>query len=177
MPGLDASMEKKSQYRTILGLTYCFVAIIKVTFSALTFLSFSSNIQEVISNSLPMGVIRTLVNTSLILNVVFSYPFLVIFYHTNNQRFSVPRLLFIQNTSYCLVYWHSSYNKLSYSPSSNFNPTFWALYGFYFKFDRIGDYVYFTCSFPSHFEKERSKIVPLYLRNFNSYLWCLCTLE
>ena len=62
LPGLEASMEDKSQFRTILGITYLFVAIIKVTFSVLTFFSFSSNIQEVISNSLPMGVIRTLVN-------------------------------------------------------------------------------------------------------------------
>ena len=78
LPGLEASMEDKPQFRTMLGLTYLFVAIIKVTFSVLTFFSFSSNIQEVISNSLPMGVIRTLVNAFLILNVVFSYPFLVI---------------------------------------------------------------------------------------------------
>ena len=78
LPGLEASMEDKPQFRKMLGLTYLFVAIIKVTFSVLTFFSFSSNIQEVISNSLPMGVIRTLVNAFLILNVVFSYPFLVI---------------------------------------------------------------------------------------------------
>ena len=78
LPSLEASMEDKSQYRTMLGRTYLFVAIIKVVFSVCTFLSFSSNIQEVISNSLPMGVLRILVNTFLILNVVFSYPFLVI---------------------------------------------------------------------------------------------------
>ena len=78
LPGLEATMEDKSQYRTMLGLTYLFAAIIKVTFSVLTFFSFSSNIEEVISNSLPMGVLRTVVNAFLILNVVFSYPFLVI---------------------------------------------------------------------------------------------------
>ena len=49
-----------------------------MTFSVCAFLSFSSNIQEVISNSLPVGVISILVNAFLILNVVFSYPFVVI---------------------------------------------------------------------------------------------------
>ena len=78
LPGLEASMENRSQYRPMLGLAFFFAAIIKVIFSVFAFLFFSPNIQEVISNSLPMGVIRTLVNTSLILSVVFSYPFLVI---------------------------------------------------------------------------------------------------
>ncbi|XP_073231215.1 vesicular inhibitory amino acid transporter-like [Porites lutea] len=78
LPGLEASMENRSQYRPMLGLAFFFAAMMKVIFSVFAFLSFSPNIQEVISNSLPMGVIRTLVNTSLILSVVFSYPFLVI---------------------------------------------------------------------------------------------------
>ena len=78
LPGLEASLEKKSQFRTVLGLTLCFVATLKVTFSVCAFLSFSSNIQEVISNSLPVGVISILVNALLIFNVVFSYPFVVI---------------------------------------------------------------------------------------------------
>ena len=78
LPGLEASMENKSQYRPMLGLAFFFAAIMKVIFSVFAFLSCSPNIQEAISNSLPMGVIRTLVNTSLILSVVFSYSFLVI---------------------------------------------------------------------------------------------------
>ena len=78
LPGLEASLEKKSQFRTVLGLTLFFVATLKVVFSVCAFLSFNSNIQEVISNSLPVGVISILVNTFLILNVVFSYPFVVI---------------------------------------------------------------------------------------------------
>ena len=78
LPGLEASLKKKSQFRTILGPTLRLVATLKVTFSVCAFLSFSSNIQEVISNSLPVGVISILVNALLILNVVFSYPFVVI---------------------------------------------------------------------------------------------------
>lgn len=78
LPGVEASMENRSQFNTMLALSYTFVAILKVAFSVCAFLSFSSNIQEVIVNSLPMGVIRILVNGFLILNVFFSYPFRVI---------------------------------------------------------------------------------------------------
>ena len=78
LPGVEASMENKSKYRTMLALSYFFVAIVKVVFSVCAFLSFSSNIQDVIVNSLPVGVIRSLVNAFLLLNVIFSYPFCVI---------------------------------------------------------------------------------------------------
>lgn len=78
LPGVEASMVNKSQFRTMLALSYLFVAIFKVTFSVCAFLSFSSNIQDVIVNSLPVGVIRSLVNAFLILNVMFSYPFRVV---------------------------------------------------------------------------------------------------
>ena len=78
LPGVEASMQNRSQYNTMLALSYSFAAILKIAFSVCAFLSFSSNIQEVIVNSLPMGVIRILVNGFLILNVFFSYPFRVI---------------------------------------------------------------------------------------------------
>ena len=78
LPGVEASMENKSKYRTMLALSYFFVAIVKVVFSVCAFLSFSSHIQDVIVNSLPVGVIRSLVNAFLLLNVFFSYPFRVI---------------------------------------------------------------------------------------------------
>ncbi|KAJ7353774.1 hypothetical protein OS493_032357 [Desmophyllum pertusum] len=78
LPGVEASMENRSQFRTMLALSYTFVAILKIAFSICAFLSFSSNIHDVIVNSLPMGIIRTLVNGFLLLNVFFSYPFRVI---------------------------------------------------------------------------------------------------
>ncbi|XP_073231353.1 vesicular inhibitory amino acid transporter-like [Porites lutea] len=78
LPGVEASIENKSKYRTMLALSYFFVAIVKVAFSVCAFLSFSSHIQDVIVNSLPVGVIRSLVNAFLLLNVFFSYPFRVI---------------------------------------------------------------------------------------------------
>ncbi len=78
LPGVEASMDNRSQFRIMLALSYTFVAILKIVFSVCAFLSFSSNIQEVIVNSLPMGVMRMLVNGVLILNVLFSYPFRVI---------------------------------------------------------------------------------------------------
>ena len=78
LPGIEANMKNKSQFRTMLTLTFISVAIIKVVFSVCAFLSFSSNMEEVIVNSLPMGIIRRSVNAVLIVNVVFSYPFIVI---------------------------------------------------------------------------------------------------
>lgn len=95
LPGVEASMENRSQFNTMLALSYTSVAILKVAFSVCAFLSFSSNIQEVIVNSLPMGVIRILVNGFLILNVFFSYPFRVItIIQTIEESFTVDSLPF-----------------------------------------------------------------------------------
>ena len=78
LPVVEASMKDKSQFRAMLTLSFICVAILKVGFSVCAFLSFSSNIQDVIVNSLPMGILRRIVNGVLIVNVLFSYPFLVI---------------------------------------------------------------------------------------------------
>ena len=78
LPVVEASMKDKSQFRAMLTLSFICVAILKVGFSVCAFLSFSSNIQDVIVNSLPMGVLRRIVNGVLIVNVLFSYPFFVI---------------------------------------------------------------------------------------------------
>ena len=78
LPVVEASMKDKSQFRAMLTLSFIAVAILKVGFSVCAFLSFSSNIQDVIVNSLPMGILRRIVNGVLIVNVLFSYPFLVI---------------------------------------------------------------------------------------------------
>ena len=78
LPGIEASMKNKSQFRTMLTLTFISVVVIKIVFSVCAFLSFSSNTQEVIVNNLPEGIIRIVVNGVLIANVVFSYPFIVI---------------------------------------------------------------------------------------------------
>ena len=78
LPTIEASMEKRSQFRTVLALVYLFAAMLKIVFSVCAYFSFSSNIQDVIVNSLPMGITHLVVNSFLILNVLFSYPFLVI---------------------------------------------------------------------------------------------------
>ena len=78
LPGAEASMQNKSQFRTMLKLTYVFVTIVKVGFSVVGFLSFSSNIQDAVVNSLPMGILRGFINGILIMGLLFSYPFMVI---------------------------------------------------------------------------------------------------
>lgn len=78
LPGVEESMQDRSQFRKMLAMSYTFTAILKIVFSVCAFLSFSSNIQEVIANSLPMGIIRIVVNGFMILNVFFSYPFRVV---------------------------------------------------------------------------------------------------
>ena len=78
LPGVEASMQKKSQFCTMLKLTYVFSTILKVGFSVSGFLSFSSNIQDIVVNSLPMGILRGFINGILIISLFFSYPFMVI---------------------------------------------------------------------------------------------------
>ena len=78
LPSVEASMENRSQLRPMLALSFIFVAVFKIVFSVCAFLSFSSNIHDVIVNSLPNGILRMVVNGILIFNVMFSYPFVVL---------------------------------------------------------------------------------------------------
>ena len=95
LPGVEESLQNRSQFRKMLALSYTFVAILKIVFSVCAFLSFSPDIPEVIANSLPMGFLRVFVNGFLILNALFSYPFSVItIIHTIEEIFSVDSLPF-----------------------------------------------------------------------------------
>lgn len=78
LPGVEASMKKRSQFRRMLALVYLSVAMLKLVFAVCAYFSFSSNIHDVIVNSLPMGIMRLVVNSFFLLNVLFSYPFVVI---------------------------------------------------------------------------------------------------
>ncbi|XP_027054615.1 vesicular inhibitory amino acid transporter-like, partial [Pocillopora damicornis] len=62
LPGVEESLQNRSQFRKMLALSYTFVAILKIVFSVCAFLSFSPDIPEVIANSLPMGFLRVFVN-------------------------------------------------------------------------------------------------------------------
>ncbi|CAH3152414.1 unnamed protein product, partial [Pocillopora meandrina] len=96
LPGVEESLQNRSQFRKMLALSYTFVAILKIiVFSVCAFLSFSPDIPDVIVNSLPMGFLRVFVNGFLILNVLFSYPFSVItIIHIIEEIFSVDSLPF-----------------------------------------------------------------------------------
>ncbi|XP_031568541.1 vesicular inhibitory amino acid transporter-like [Actinia tenebrosa] len=77
LPAIEASMKDPTKYNAMLGITYAFVFMIKIVFSVMGLFTFSTNINEVITNSLPKGKLHILVNSFLIINVLFSYPFRV----------------------------------------------------------------------------------------------------
>ncbi|KAK3736985.1 hypothetical protein QZH41_015627 [Actinostola sp. cb2023] len=78
LPTVEANMIDPKQFNVMLALTYMAVFAIKIVFALFGFLTFSSNIKEVITNSIPSGTVQIVVNSFLVLNVMFSYPFRVI---------------------------------------------------------------------------------------------------
>ena len=162
LPNVEASMANKSQFRTLLKLTFVFVAVLKLGFSVCVFLSFSSNIQELIVNSLPMGNMRRFVNGLLILNAFFSYPFLVISIIQISEEsvspdsisFKIPDLVWfigirvITNFIALLpAYCHSSFRPV---------------YGVHWQPNRILHCLHFSRLFSSHAKSERFKTASLY---------------
>jgi vesicular inhibitory amino acid transporter len=77
LPAIETSMADPTQFNTMLAITYAVVFTIKMVFAILGFLTFKSNMNEVITNSLPRGAIHVIVNSFLVINVMFSYPFRV----------------------------------------------------------------------------------------------------
>ncbi|RMX54045.1 hypothetical protein pdam_00013669 [Pocillopora damicornis] len=97
LPGVEESLQNRSQFRKMLALSYTFVAILKIFVLSCRLAQIFQNpdIPDVIVNSLPMGFLRVFVNGFLILNVLFSYPFRVItIIHTIEEIFSVDSLPF-----------------------------------------------------------------------------------
>lgn len=78
LPAIEKSMDDPTKFNAMLGITYAFVYMIKIVFSVLGLFTFSSNMNEVITNSLPKGTLHIVVNSFLIINVLFSYPFRVL---------------------------------------------------------------------------------------------------
>lgn len=78
LPTVEGNMREPDKFNIMLAVTYIFVAIIKILFALFGFLSFNTNIREVITNSIPLRSIQITVNLFLLLNVFFSYPFRVI---------------------------------------------------------------------------------------------------
>ncbi|EDO49908.1 predicted protein, partial [Nematostella vectensis] len=77
LPGIEANMADPNKFNTMLALSYASVFLVKIVFSMCAFLSFSTHISEVITNSLPLGYLKISVNIFLLLSIVLSYPFRV----------------------------------------------------------------------------------------------------
>jgi len=78
LPTIEANMKEPKRFNVMLLLAYVFVFVIKLVFAMLGYLAFSPNINEVITNSIPIRILRIAVNSLLLLNAFFSYPFVVI---------------------------------------------------------------------------------------------------
>lgn len=74
LPVIEEGMEDKTKFATMLKITYILCAILRTTFAINGFFSYYGNINEVISNSLPPGVLIT-VNTLLLIYSLLCYPF------------------------------------------------------------------------------------------------------
>lgn len=74
LPSLEGSMKEPSKFDTMLDHSHIAAAICKAAFAWVGFLTFGDATQEVITNNLPTRGIKTLVNLSLVIKALLSYP-------------------------------------------------------------------------------------------------------
>lgn len=74
LPVIEEGMDDQSKFPLMLKVTYILCAVLRTTFAINGFYSYYGNINEVISNSLPPGVLIT-VNTLLLIYSLLCYPF------------------------------------------------------------------------------------------------------
>ena len=73
IPSVEGSMANKKKFGRALSLAYVISASTKVSFAIFAFLSFGSNTNEVILNSLPSGPVHVTVGSFFALNCILSY--------------------------------------------------------------------------------------------------------
>ena len=73
IPSVEGSMANKKKFGRALSLAYVISASIKVSFAIFAFLSFGSNTNEVILNSLPSGPVHITIGSFFALNCILSY--------------------------------------------------------------------------------------------------------
>ncbi|XP_031567684.1 vesicular inhibitory amino acid transporter-like [Actinia tenebrosa] len=74
LPVIEEGMDDKTKFDTMLKVTYVLCAVLRTTFAINGFFSYYGNINEIISNSLPPGILIT-VNTLLLIYSLLCYPF------------------------------------------------------------------------------------------------------
>ena len=77
IPSVEGSMADKAKFSRALSLAYVVSTLMKVSFAVFAFLSFGSNTNAVILNSLPSGPVHITVGSFFALNCILSYSLVI----------------------------------------------------------------------------------------------------
>eukprot|EP00794_Sanderia_malayensis_P019192 gene19192-21114_t len=75
MPAIHGSMRHPRKYSIIMNVTYASITFVKIAFGLVGYLTFKGETQQVITNNLPHGIFKTLVNMGVLVLALASFTF------------------------------------------------------------------------------------------------------
>ena len=75
MPSIHGSMRHPRKYNAIMNATYFAITFVKIAFGLIGYLTFKGETQQVITNNLPHGIFKTLVNMGVLVLALASFTF------------------------------------------------------------------------------------------------------
>lgn len=75
MPAIHGSMRNPRKYSTVMNVTYFTITLVKIVFGLIGYLTFKGETQQVITNNLPHGIFKTIVNMGVLVLALASFTF------------------------------------------------------------------------------------------------------
>ncbi|XP_002159299.1 vesicular inhibitory amino acid transporter [Hydra vulgaris] len=75
MPAIEGSMKNKKDYGTVMNLTYFSITLVKVIFGLIGYLTFKEETKQVITNNLPHGPFKIIINVCVLTLALLSFTF------------------------------------------------------------------------------------------------------
>ena len=75
MPAIHGSMRQPRNYSTIMNVTYGSITFVKIAFGLIGYLTFKGETKQIITNNLPHGLFKTLVNMGVLILALASFTF------------------------------------------------------------------------------------------------------
>ena len=75
MPAIEGSMRNKKDYGVVMNLTYFSITVVKIIFGLIGYLTFKEETKQVITNNLPHGPFKIIINVCVLALALLSFTF------------------------------------------------------------------------------------------------------
>ena len=75
MPAIEGSMQNKKKYSVVMNITYFSITFVKIAFGLLGYLTFKGDTKQVITNNLPHGIVKQIINMGVLVLALASFTF------------------------------------------------------------------------------------------------------